>query len=90
MTSLATNNSVFKLDDKSKAIYWWVQAFNYDYEKYVEALFPWDIDMQDKFLMNSKEYYEYLENRLINDKSWVSFVCDYFSLKIISCLSIFK
>lgn len=52
MTLLTSDGPDFKLDDNLKAIYWWVQAFNYDYEKYVEALFPWDIDMQDNFLMN--------------------------------------
>lgn len=57
MTLLISDCPDFKLYYSLKAIYLWVKAFNYDYEKYTESLFPWDLDIQDNFFINSKEYY---------------------------------
>ena len=34
--------SIWKVDDYTIALYWWLQSFNWDYEKYLNALYSWD------------------------------------------------
>lgn len=50
-------NPSVNLTNKDIALLWWAQAFNYDYIKYVEALYPDDIDAQDLVLMKSRDYW---------------------------------
>jgi len=49
------------LTDWHIAVFWWVQAFGNDYEKFLEAMFPWDEDKKAKFLQDSKEWKKYRE-----------------------------
>lgn len=50
-----------ELTDKEIALYWWISAFNNNYDNYLEALHPWDIESQDNFRRNSKEYANLIE-----------------------------
>jgi len=64
---LSTPDSWF-VDDKLMAMLWWVKCFNYDYDKYLNALF-WDDDNKKiDFLTNWnewKKYFEQLDYRLM-------------------------
>jgi len=77
--------------DWHRAVKWWPQAFAYDYLKYVEAMFPWDIEKQENHLMSKKEGTEYRlqqEYKMINNKEdWEIFkVINIINVQVIEVL----
>jgi len=77
--------------DWHRAAKWWPEAFNNDYEKYIEAFFPWDEKSQINYLQTSnewKDYYSQLESRLISENSkWEIFnTIDFINIKVINLL----
>lgn len=68
MCLASISDMTMTVSNKDIALYWWVQAFNYDYVKYAEALYPWDLDAQDNLLMNSYWYFNQVQN-ILNEQN---------------------